>query len=451
MPMLVQRFYLNLVLRLVFILATMTAQAFVIRDLVEGQLMFTFIVLSLALVLQVVLMFRFLRKTNRQLAKFVLAITNQDLNIKFGKGSGKTPHTELNQAFDRILSLYHSVNLEKESQTFLMFHLIKEIPAGILVLNQDAEVIVKNPFMERLLKLEEGKEGFYEKFIQTHPSGTYPYKLLSPGEQLNLSVTINEFPLLNRLHRVVLVQDISKEVNAGEVNAIQGLLRILTHEIMNSLAPVQSLTETITMLMTDEKGQAREQEGLSPQNFNDILESVQAIQERAGRLDDFVNRFRSLTRLPDALEKEPVTVRELFSAVIRVMHAELEGVEVSIHLENEQLWLEADAVLMEQVLINLITNSIVAMEMHSEPQLTLKAFSGKSQIFIQVSDNGMGIPEAKLADIFLPFYSTKEQASGIGLSFVKQIMSLHNGSIQVKSEVGKGSTFTMGFPHQGVR
>lgn len=444
--MLVQRFYLNLVLRMVLILVTMVAQAFAIRDLLEEQLMFTFLVLTLFLVLQVVLMFSYLKKTNRKLTKFVLAIANQDFSIKFGKGEARTPHGELNQAFDRILSQYHSVYLEKESQTFLMFHLVKEIPAGILVLNQEGAVLVKNPSMERFLKLEEGQEGFYEKYIQTGVPGTYAHKLSSPGEQLNLSVTINEFLLLGRIHRVVLIQDISKEVNASEVDAIQRLLRILTHEIMNSLAPVQSLTETITMLMTDEKGRPMKQESLSQVNYNDILESVQAIQERTGGLDHFVNRFRTLTRLPDSLETTRVPVKDLFSAVSRLMHAELAGVEVLCEVDEEKLIIEADTVLLEQVLINLITNSISAMEHESAPQLNLKAYSRESHISVQVTDNGSGIPEEKLSDIFLPFYSTKEQASGIGLSFVKQILSLHNATIHVQSGVEEGSTFSMRFP-----
>jgi signal transduction histidine kinase len=447
--MLVKRFYLNLVLHMVLILATMSFQAFAIRDLVEGQHLFTFIVLSGFLVLQVVLLFRYLRKTNRQLTKFVLAIANQDFTLKFGKEKGKTPHKELNQAFNKIIAQYQSVYMEKESQTFLMHHLVKEIPAGIMVLNQDGGLLEKNQAIERLLKLEEGQPGFYEKIVKPGIPGTYHHKLSASGEQLDLSIHVSEFLLMNKLHKIVLVQDISKEVNAGEVDAIQRLLRILTHEIMNSLAPVQSLTETITMLMTDAEGRPREQESLSQRNYNDILESVQAIQERAGGLDRFVNRFRTLTRLPETLETEAVLVKDLFESVGKIMHAELDHVDLRTDLESENLEIRVDPALVEQVLINLINNSLTAMSTQPAPLLILKAKQSDAYITVQVVDNGSGIPEEKLSDIFMPFYSTKEQASGIGLSFVKQILRLHNASIHVRSAIGEGSTFSIRFPKAG--
>jgi signal transduction histidine kinase len=443
--MLVKRFYLNLVLRMILILATMTFQAFAIVDMVEGQLMFTFIVLSGVLILQVVLLFHYLRRTNRNLTKFVLAIANEDFSLKFAKEKGKTPHKELNQAFNKIIEQYQSVYMEKESQSFLMQHLVKEIPAGIMVVNQEGDLIVKNHTMERFLKLEDGQPGFYEKILRADKPGANTYKLSASGEQLILSVTINEFPLLNKIHRIILVQDISKEVDAGEVDAIQRLLRILTHEIMNSLAPVQSLTETITMLMTDAEGRPREQESMSQSKFNDILESVQAIQERTGGLDHFVNRFRTLTRLPETLETKAVAIKDLFGSVSNIMHTQLMEVKLVLEVEHEEMKIEADSALMEQVLINLVTNSLTAMSATKHPCLILKAFHRNAHILIQVQDNGSGIPEEKLEDIFMPFYSTKEKASGIGLSFVKQVLLLHNANIQVHSSLGKGSTFSMRF------
>jgi len=443
--MLVKRFYLNLVLRMALILVNMTFQAFAIQDMIEGQLMFTFIVLSGVLILQVLLLFHYLRKTNRNLTKFVLAIANQDFSLKFAKEKGKTPHKELNLAFNKIIERYQSVYMEKESQSFLMHHLVKEIPAGIMVINQDGDVLVRNHIIEGFLKLEEDQPGFYEKIVKPGSPGTYTYKLSASGEQLNLSFTINEFPLLNKIHRIILVQDISKEVDAGEVDAIQRLLRILTHEIMNSLAPVQSLTETITMLMTDAEGRLREQESLSQSKFNDILESVQAIKERTGGLDHFVNRFRTLTRLPETLETVAIAIKDLFGSVNKIMHTQLVEVKLVLELEHEEMRIEADSALMEQVLINLITNSLTAMSATTHPRLTLKAFHRDAHILIQVQDNGSGIPEEKLEDIFMPFYSTKEKASGIGLSFVKQVLLLHNANIQVHSAVGKGSTFSMRF------
>jgi two-component system nitrogen regulation sensor histidine kinase NtrY len=448
------RFYINLLIRLLLILVTMTFQAFAFNELLGGQYLFTFIVLSGFLLFQVVLLFRYLRRSNRHLTKFVLAISNQDFTLKFGKGKTGTPHKELNDAFNRIIEQYRTVSMEKESQTFLVHHLVKEIPAGILVINQESKVLIRNRAVEQLLALSgvrsldeisHKQPEFYNRFLNPIRSGNFVYEHSTTKEQKKYSVSVNSFLLLNSEHKLVLVQDISKEVDAGEIDAMQRLMRILTHEIMNSLTPVNSLTETITMLMTDEDGKAKVQESLSQKNYNDILDSVQAIKERAEGLDHFVNNFRTLTKLPEAMRTERISVADLVESVLKIMNAQLVNVEVITDLGNEELELEIDVALIEQILINLITNSLTAMSNAANPQLILKGMGKDEYIVIRVQDNGIGIPREKLAIIFMPFYSTKEKASGIGLSFVKQVLRLHNASIQVQSNPGEGSTFSMNF------
>lgn len=439
---------------MVLILITMAFQAFTFRGLMEEQLLFTFVVLTGILILQIILLFQYLRKTNRLLTKLVLAISNQDFTLKLGKTKRKTPYKEFSQALNSIVEKYQSVYMAIESQSFLMHHLIQAIPAGIMVTDQDGEVVLMNHVMENLLTLKGIKSldemigiqpELYQKILKPGIPGVYIYELAYPDELKKLSVSVNEFLLLNSMHKIILVKDISKEVDAGEVDAIQRLLRILTHEIMNSLTPIHSLTETITMLITDGKGQPKKLGHLRQKNYNDILESVQAIQERTGKLDHFVNRFRTLTRLPESLKTEIIPVRDLFESACKIMHSQLSEVEVIQDPGSEELRIAVDAAMIEQVIINLITNSITAMSDTRFPRLTLRAFSDDDHIVIQVHDNGKGIPTEKLADIFLPFYSTKEQASGIGLSFVKQIITLHNASIHVQSQVGQGSSFFMKF------
>ena len=448
--MLLKRFYINLVVRMVLILITMVFQAFAIHDLIESQLLFTFIVLCGILILQVVLLFIYVKKTNRLLTRLVLSVSN--LDFPQVQGEEKSPHKEFKQALNSIIGKYKSVYMEKESQSFLMHHLVQAIPAGILVTNEEGRVLLSNNAVTALLGLsevetiEEIKEQqpeFYRKILEPGMPGNFTFEFTGSGEQKKLTVSVSRFPLMNNDHKIILIQDISREIDAGEIDAIQRLLRILTHEIMNSLTPVQSLTETITMLMTDEIGVPKPQEQLSQKNYDDILESIQAIQDRAGGLDHFVNRFRTLTQMPGSLEKKTILVKDLLKLVCKILHVQLAGVKVLIEVEPEDINIQADSALIEQVLINLITNSLTAMTGTVQPVLTLKAFPNKGQIVVQVQDNGTGIPEEKLADIFMPFYSTKEQASGIGLSFVKQILRLHNASIQVQSTMKVGSVFSI--------
>ncbi len=435
---------------MVLILITMVFQAFAVRDLFEGQLLFTFIVLCGILILQVVLLFLYVKKTNRLLTRLVLSVSNLDFSQV--QGGEKSPHKEFKQALNSIIEKYQLVYMEKESQSFLMHHLVQVIPAGILIIEEDGRVLLSNNALTALLGLsgvdtiEEIKDQqfeFYRKILEPGIPGKFTFEYTGSGEQKKLAVSVTRFPLLNNEHKIILVQDISREIDAGEIDAIQRLLRILTHEIMNSLTPVQSLTETITMLMTDEMGVPKQQEQLSQKNYDDILESVQAIQDRAGGLDHFVNRFRTLTRMPGTLEKKTILVKDLLELVIKILNVQMEGVNVLIEVEPEDISIEADSALMEQVLINLITNSLTAMTGTAHAELALKAFRHNGQIIVQVRDKGIGIPKEKLADIFMPFYSTKEQASGIGLSFVKQILRLHNASIQVQSTMNEGSIFSI--------
>ena len=450
--MLLKRFYINLIVRLLLILVNMLLQAFAIRDLIDGQLLFTFIVLSGILILQVVLLFLYVKKTNRLLTRLVLSVSNQDFSQL--SGSDSSPHKELQKALNAIILQYQSVYMEKESQTFLMHHLVQAIPAGILVVNQEGFILHKNIVIEKLLDLsgvnslqeiQKRQPDFYKKVLEPGNTGNFVFEHTRGGERIKLSLTLREFPLANKKHRIILVQDISRVVDASEVDAIQRLLRILTHEIMNSLTPVHSLTETICMLMTGEDGGSKTQEEITRLNFDDILESVQAIQERTGRLEEFVTRFRSLTRMPDDLDLKAVRIRQLLDSLCNIMQTELAGTKLLVDVDDEDLEIMADAVLMEQVLINLLSNALTAISGTDQPRLELKAYKTDSRVMIQVRDNGSGIPKEKLPDIFMPFYSTKEKASGIGLSFVRQVLRLHNASIQVQSEPGKGSTFSIRF------
>jgi len=452
--MLLRKFYINLVIRIVLILLNMIAIAVVIPELIEKQLMFTLIVFAMILVLQIILLLHYVKKTNRLFTKFVLAISNLDYTSKFKTDLSATPYKDLNVAFNKIIDQYQFISKEKEMQHFFTDHLIQTMPTGILVFNKDGKISFKNKLGESLLGLDEiyslnQIEGelplFYSKLTDIEKTGSFVYETSNLNDKKKLSVTVKSFKLFKQNQKLISIQDISKEIDAGELDAIQRLMRILTHEIMNSLTPINSLTETITMLMNDEKGNAKSFEKLSTKNFNDIRESILAIKERGEGLDHFINNFRILTKLPEMLETETVLVKDILSAVCKIMEVELKNIDVQVNIDRDELKISVDNALVEQVLINLITNSLTAMSNTQKPQLLLKSFKDGDHTLIQVIDNGVGIPKEKLTDIFIPFYSTKEKGSGIGLSFVRQIMRLHNGSINVQSNVGEQTIFSLKF------
>jgi signal transduction histidine kinase len=452
--MLLRKFYINLVIRIVLILLNMIAIAVVIPELIERQLMFTLIVFALILVLQIILLLHYIKKTNRLFTKFVLAISNLDYTSKFKTDLSASPYKDLNVAFNKIIKQYQNVTLETQAQHFITNHIIQTIPAGVLVFSEKGTITFKNKRSENLLgikeiysihQLEELLPDFYKKLTDNEKTGSFIYETLDKSDRKKLSITIRSFKLYSQNQKLISIQDISREIDQGEFDAIQRLMRLLTHEIMNSLTPINSLTETITMLMSDEKGDARPFNAFSEINFNDVRESVIAIKERGEGLDHFINNFRTLTKLPEKLQTKKVFVKDLFNSVCKIMNAELNNISVKVETEKDDLFIDVDNALIEQVLINLITNSLTAMSKTKKPELHLKSFIKDNNTLIQVADNGVGISKEKLSDIFIPFYSTKEKGSGIGLSFARQIMRLHNGSISVLSNAGEETVFTLIF------
>jgi nitrogen fixation/metabolism regulation signal transduction histidine kinase len=452
--MLLRKFYINLVIRIVLILFNMIAIALVIPDLIEKQLMFTLIVFAMILILQIILLLYYIKKTNRLFTKFVLAISNLDFTSKFKTDFSATPYKDLNLAFNKIIKQYQNVTLETQAQHSITDHIIQTIPAGILVFSENDSISFKNRRAENLLgikeiysihQLEDLLPDFYKVMTENEKAGSFIYETSDQNERKKLSVTVKSFKLYSQNQKLISIQDISREIDQGEFDAIQRLMRILTHEIMNSLTPINSLTETITMLMSDEKGDAKPFNTFNEINYNDVRESVIAIKERGEGLDHFVNNFRTLTKLPEKLQTNEVLVNDLLNSVCKIMNTDLNNISVKVEIEKDDLFINVDNALIEQVLINLITNSLTAMSKTKKPELHLKSFIKDNNTFIQVIDNGIGIPNEKLSDIFIPFYSTKEKSSGIGLSFARQIMRLHNGSINVLSNSGEETIFTLVF------
>jgi len=432
----------------------MLAIAFIVNDLFEKQLMFTFIVFVAILVFQIILFLIYIKKTNRLLSNFLLAISNLDFTSKFGVDYTETSYKDLNLAFNKIIEQYQSVSIEKEKQHFLTNHIIQTIPAGILVFNGSNKITFKNKLGENLLglrginslkQIEESLPDFYTKLLNIRENGSFVFETSYSNELKKLSVTSKTFKLFNQDQSLISIQDISKEIDAGELDAIQRLMRILTHEIMNSLTPINSLTETITMLMSNENGEYKSLEKITERSYSDIRESIFAIKERGEGLDHFVNNFRTLTKLPEKLVTEKVSVKELFNSVSKLMNSELGSISIKLELESDDYKIEIDRALVEQVLINLIKNSLAATVETKKPIIKLRSFKEENHTLLQVVDNGTGILKDKLSDVFIPFYTTNENGSGIGLSFARQIMRLHNGSINVQSKVDEQTIFTLKF------
>ena len=260
------------------------------------------------------------------------------------------------------------------------------------------------------------------------------------------SVILHKIQILKKSYRIISFQNIKNEIEIKELEAWNKLVKILNHEIMNSVTPLASLTDTILMLIENDNRDQKELSEISDQNITDIKTCVKTIKKRSQGLLDFVEDYRKLSKLPPP-RIEQVSLKELFENISNLMRGQIEkhNIKLSVTLENN-LNINADPRQIEQVLINMINNSFYFLKGKQNPRIDLAAEEDNESLSITISDNGPGIPEDDLEKIFVPFYSTKPAGTGIGLSLCRQIMLAHNGKIIHCRNTRKGACFRLIFP-----
>ncbi len=269
-------------------------------------------------------------------------------------------------------------------------------------------------------------------------------KLVDENDFIQLIIYATEFKLRDQRYLLVSLQNIQSELEEKEMEAWQQLIRVLTHEIMNSITPISSLASTVQTIL---KNNLEEQTNLDSETFDDINSAVNTIQKRSEGLIHFVNSYRNLTKIPKP-NFQIFQIISLFNRINNLMGSELKKLGINFHvsLNPKSLELTADPEMIEQVIINLIINAKQSLESKEDAEINLIAsLDERGKILIRVIDNGPGIPEEVLEKIFIPFYSTKKNGSGIGLSLSRQIMRVHGGNIRVTSKPNEETVFTLRF------
>ncbi|MBL6447973.1 ATP-binding protein [Fulvivirga sp. 29W222] len=445
-----KKFTFKVAARLFMILAVMAAFALIFGD---DRLFFNQIILFIVLVLQVVELLKFINHTNRELAKFLLAIKYRDFSINFSKSKIGQSFDELNEAFTEIIDTYKNVTIENEGQFHYLKMVVSNINIGIISLENNENIVLINKPAEQALSaegvrnwkiLKSKQPSFVQEIDAIGDTGRKLINIDVHGENRTLSVDVNSMIMLNKTYKLITFQDIKGEIEQTEIEAWHKLIRILTHEIMNSATPISSLTETMqTMLEKD--GKQRPLEELDEETIEDLRFSLKTIQKRSNGMVAFINDYRKLTKVAKP-KLESVTVQELFSSIENLMSSQLSKENIRLEIRIDKITtMQMDSHLIEQVLINLITNSIHALEGATNPTIHLKAYKDYDKQVIEIRDNGCGISKKELNQIFVPFFSTKKHGSGIGLSLSKQIMHLHGGNIKVSSELGEGTEIRLFF------
>ncbi len=424
----------------------------------EGDAPFSTFGIGLSIFLQVFGLVRKIETTNREVVRLLNYIRYDDFNNLAYRRIKGSSFEDLAQALDVVMSHFRSIRNEREAQFEFYRNTVQHVNVGVIAFDQHGKVHIYNNAAKQLFGMSSADN--ISAFESISPQIAHAFQTLTSGSQalvkiftqqdpVELSIQASEIKHKNDRFKLFTIQNIRRELEDKELDAWQNLIRVLTHEIMNSVTPIYSLSATVAGEIQDLKVKA-EDDVVEPVDLEDIHLAVGAIERRSQSLIHFVREFRNMSHLPTPTFSH-VRVKELLQHLFTIMQREMQenGIAFELCVSSESLYVTADPVLIEQVIINLLKNALQALRESREEkqkQVFLKAgIDDLSRVWIAVSDNGPGIDREALDKIFIPFYTTKKYGTGIGLSLSKQIMRQHKGSISVMTELGKGSEFTLRF------
>lgn len=414
------------------------------------------VLIGVVIVLQIISLIHFLESTNRYLTHFLESIRYSDFTRSFQiQGLGKA-YDGLKEAFNSVIQDFQKIRAEKEASHHYLQNVIQHIGTGLIAYNATGEVVMINNAAKRLFQVYNLKNiSTLEKIspelvyvLRNSPSGSKTLlKVQLDDELYQLMIMTKEFRVEGLSYYLVSLQNIQTELETQELEAWQKLIRVLTHEIMNSITPISSLSATVKDLLNDINTSDQVPQEIDDETVIDIQNALKTIHKRSEGLIHFVETYRNLTRIPKP-DFKIFPVKQIFENINKLMAEPLQnsGIAFKMEIEPQSLELTADDQLIEQIIINLLKNSIQALENRNGGRIALKAFIGlRSRAIIQVIDNGPGILPDVIDKIFIPFFTTKKNGSGIGLSLSRQIMRLHGGTITVSSKVEEETVFSLRF------
>ena len=405
--------------------------------------------------IQTAFLIRYVNQTNRKIAYFFDAIKNEDFTLRFPEKLSVKSLEELNHSLNMLNIMIQDIHLKKQAQEQYYQEILKQADIGIFTVNPKGHILYANPTVERLLnytplnhikQLMQVDKNLYGLFADLKPFDGKVFQLSNERGKTQLALKSSSIHIDDQSLLLVIVQDIHKELDEKETDSWVRLIRVLTHEIMNTITPITSISQSILKYFKTEEGV------LSIKEFNEdhaqnTVKGLEVIKEQGGDLMDFVQSYRSFLSLPKP-DKSLVNAQRLLDKVKVLMDLEDKERQISFETTTDPIELELyiDEKLISQVLINLSKNALQSLGKQENGIIKIKAGTHKQgKKFIEVWDNGPGISPELIDEIFVPFFTTKNSGTGIGLSLSKQVMHLHGGNLQVRSIPNKETVFSMVF------
>ncbi len=451
--MVFKRFRTIIIVRVILLALTI----FILFLLLElPRYRFSALLIGLLVILEIILLIRYVERTNRKLTRFFESIRYADFSSSFSDpGLGKT-FEDLSRQFNQVIEAFRKYRTEKEEHYNYLQTVIQHVPIGILVFKGNGHVEVFNQGISKMLKirnirfvsdLAKIKDDLPAALLGIKPGENTLFKIFTGDELLQLSIAATGFRLQNEDYTLVSMQNISAELDEKEIESWQKMIRVLTHEIMNSITPITSLASTVHDMTVRREDGKKLMNILDDEDLESFDQAMTTIQNRSQGLLNFVEIYRDLTRIPKPNFRY-FRVQELFDRCSLLLKPKVDelGIECNARVFPPDLMITADPDLIDQVVINLMLNAIDAVKDAENPKISIVAtINNSNRIVIDFHDNGVGIKPDIMDKIFMPFFTSKKHGNGIGLSLSRQIMHLHKGSILVRSKPEEGTVFTLVF------
>ncbi len=439
-----KNFRINLIIRILLLTATIF---FCLYLLLISGIDIWMILAAVIAIGEVIALIKYVDYINSELANFLQSINYSDFSSHYDYSRHGKSFKLISDQFNRVLDKFKETRSEKEESLSYLRTVVQHVGVGLISFDSQGEVEFINKAAKNILHINALKNisalnsnnsnlGDFIRKLSVRKKVTY--KLVSGGESTQILIYSTDFRMRGQLYRLVALQNIQSELEETEIEAWQKIIRVLTHEIMNSITPISSLASTLKNLLSELKDPTAE-------TIEDISSAVNTIQKRSEGLMSFVDKYRSITRIPKP-DRRTFAVAALYHRIKILMDSALTGKNIKFFIDVNpgHLEINADSDLIEQVLINMLNNAIHSLSGCNNGVVTLSAHIDElSHAILKITDNGPGISEENIERVFIPFFTTKKEGSGIGLSLSQQIIRAHNGRIIVTSKPNEETVFTI--------
>lgn len=393
--------------------------------------------------------FALVNRTNHYLANFLMSIKYDDFETNFNKSASELSEKELFGVFNMISGKFRDIRLEKEIQFQYFQTLVENVETGLVGFDDTGKTIFMNKALQQILRksyfptfdtIEKYDQELYDLMINMKAGERKLIQKVIFDETKQLAIQKTQLKVKNNTYDIFSIHNIYEELQAQEITSWQKLIRILTHEIMNSVSPVISLAHSTNDLISSNKefdGETRDE----------IHQAIKAIQKRSEGLLHFTETYRRLTRVPPPALRE-MEAKAMLNDIIILMGAIMKnkGIDLEFTTPEKSIEFCGDQDQLEQVFINLIKNAIEALDGQEVKRIIVQLESRDSNVIFRIRDSGPGVPPELRDQIFIPFYTTKEEGTGIGLSLCRQIIYQHGGNLRANFPEEGGAEFIVTLP-----